>query len=682
MAVSRLAHLGLRTIGDLLDHVPIRYEAQAAEVSIDETSKAVEQQSEAVIRSVRGEILKVRHIPSRRPRVEAVVSDGTATLRLVWFNSPWLSRKIHPGMVGIAQGKAQLRGGYLEMVNPKWEPVGADSDRPATESRFRPVYSSTEDMPSGRIEKIIGAVLEGALLSVVDPVRSEVLARRRLPDLATAYRMVHAPESITQADLGRSRLAYDELLLLQLAMAMRRWQVKRFLHAPELVVTDEIEKRILARLPFALTPGQLEVCRDIKGDLAGHSPMNRLLQGDVGSGKTAVAVYAMLAAVACGHQAVLLAPTEILAAQHLRTVETMLKSSSVRVALMTGSLRQADRAVVLSGLASGGIDIAVGTHAILQDEVKFQSLAIAVIDEQHRFGVEQRAALRRKGADARTLPHTLVMTATPIPRTLALTYFGDLEVSSLRGRLPGRSPAITRLMPMARANEVYRWVKTRVEKGEQAFVVVPAINESERALKSVMTHAQSLKDGILSGVRLGMLHGQMNQAQCDEVVEQFRAGKLDVLVATVMVEVGVDIPNATVMVIEHAEQFGLAQLHQLRGRVGRSGQRGFCVMISDPPTDDARARLDAIVRNNDGFEIAQMDLNQRGPGAFLGEAQSGLAPLRTADLSRDYRLLMEAHEDAASWIESTGDLSEPQDAALRRRVLGVYGDTLALGDIG
>lgn len=678
----QFARLGLRTVGDLLKHIPIRYEVEAAEACATEVKHATEESQDAVTRSVRGEIQKVRHIPGRRPRIEAVLVDESGTVRLVWFNATWLAKRIHPGARGIAQGRAKVRAGYLEMTNPKWTPLTETGVNPLSAGRLRPIYSASEDLASARIERVIIRVLNGALASVVDLVRGEVVAARGFVPLAEAYRMVHSPADATEPERGRTRLAYDELLMLQLAMEMRRWQVRHAMRAPALAMTDEIEQKILARIPFVLTDEQLRVCREIGTDLATPQPMNRLLQGDVGSGKTAVALYAMLTAVAHGGQAALLAPTEILAEQHLAVITNMLADTRVRVAGLTGGMRVADRAVVLNGLASGAFDIAIGTHALMGSDVVFKNLAVTIIDEQHRFGVEQRAVLRAKGPSHDVVPHTLVMTATPIPRTLALSFFGDLDISSLRGRLPGRSAPTTRVMPGARSAEVYAWLRSRVQRGEQAFVVVPAIDESQRGLKDVTSHAQSLSENELQGCRVGQLHGRMKQSESEAIMDEFRLGKIEVLVATVVIEVGVDVSNATVMVIEHAEQFGLAQLHQLRGRVGRGGKAGYCVLIGDPTTDVARARLDAIAQSTDGFEIAELDLALRGPGEFFGARQSGLPPLRIADFARDQQLLVDARADAQAWIGASGDLTDARDGALRKKVLGLYGQALGLGDIG
>ncbi len=679
---NALARLGLHRIVDLLNHLPIRYETEAPEADVAEATRSITLDDSPVTRSVRGEILKVRLIPSRRPRLEALLEDPTGVIRLVWFNAPWMARKLHPGLRGIAQGRATARGGYLEMVNPRWESIDAEAEPAAAAGRLRPIYSASADLPTARIEALLQDLLPRALPNVRDLLPSSLRERRQLAQLAEAYRMVHAPCDLGEAERGRVRLAYDELLLLELAMTMRRWQVRNLHTAHPLPVTPEIDARARGRIKFALTQAQSDACAEIARDIANTAPMNRLLQGDVGSGKTAVAVYAMLAAVAHGHQAALLAPTEILAKQHFATVEAMLDRSRVRIVEYSGSLKSADRAVALQGIESGGYDIAIGTHALLSEDVRFKSLAVAVVDEQHRFGVEQRASLRSKGGSGTLTPHTLVMTATPIPRTLALSFFGDLDISSIRGLLPGRTKPATRLMPRDRSGEVYAWARGKLERGEQAFIVVPAIDESERGLADVASHAEALEQGPLKGLKIGRLHGQLPAAERDAVMERFRTGAIDALVATVMVEVGVDVANATMMIVEHAEQFGLAQLHQLRGRVGRGGKPGACVYIFDAPTPIAQKRLDALARSADGFEIAELDLSLRGPGEFFGSRQSGLPELAVADLTRDFPLLIEAREDAERWIGAQGDFTEPQDADLRRKVLDRYGSALGLSDIG
>ena len=685
----QLARIGLRTVADALKHVPIRYEAEAGEQSLDAAVRdlALDSDAERTVRSLRGEIRAIRHIPgARRPRSEATLECGDSTVRLVWFNATWMARKIHPGMRGVAHGKVKSRGPYLEMANPRWEPEQPERAHASAAPRLRPVYRASEDVPSWRIERIVAECLPRVLAGISDPVRGEITAALGLPALADAYRMVHAPVDADAATVGRRRLAFDELLHLQLAAMMRRWQVRHTMRATELPVTPQIDQAIRARLPFTLTPDQSAVCAEIASDLATHMPMNRLLQGDVGSGKTAVAAYAMLVAVAHGHQAALVAPTEILAEQHFRVLSAMLEGSRVRIAFLSGSLGAADRAVVQAGLSEGAFDIAVGTHALLMEDVSFRNLAVAVVDEQHRFGVEQRAALREKAelsgtGKVRTLPHTLVMTATPIPRTLALTLFGDLDVSQIRGKLPGRTAIATEVVPPADARDAYARMRARIDAGEQAYVVVPAVEDGDHGLKDVATHADWLRRGPFSGLRVGEVHGRLRPEERDAVMRAFSAHELDAIVATVVIEVGVDVPAATIMMIEHAERFGLAQLHQLRGRVGRGTAQSTCVLIAEPVTEDSVRRLQAIASTTDGFAIAELDLALRGPGEFFGARQSGMPPLRVADFERDMDLLMHARDVAARIIERDPRISDPADALLRRKTLALYGAALGLGDV-
>jgi ATP-dependent DNA helicase RecG len=463
---------------------------------------------------------------------------------------------------------------------------------------------------------------------------------------------------------------------------MKKHRLQAEARARPIALTPEVDRRIRARFPFAFTPDQDLACAEIAADLAQARPMNRLLQGDVGSGKTAVALHGMLAAVAAGGQAALVAPTELLAEQHAASIGRFLAGSEVRVELVTGSLGAAARREALERLASGESQVAVGTHALLLEGARFRRLSLAVIDEQHRFGVEQRAAMREKvAAESGELPHVLVMTATPIPRTLSLTVFGDLDVSVIRSRPAGRQPVATRVVGAERSAEVYGYLRTRLAGGEQCYVVVPAVEESAAGLKDAEGTARELAAGAFAGLRIGVVHGQLAREERESVMDRFRRGELDILVATVVIEVGVDVPNASLMVVEHADRFGLAQLHQLRGRVGRGTRRSLCVFVGDPVTDEARRRLAAIGGTDDGFEIAELDLAIRGPGELFGSRQSGLPPFRVADLEHDLDLLRLARRDAKEWIERDPDLALPEHRLLRRKLMRAYGHALGLGDV-
>jgi ATP-dependent DNA helicase RecG len=651
--------LGLRCLADLVRHLPLRYEHELAERSIAAALEEVSSQTapEAHI-ALRGELVTVRSVPVGRRRVEATLHDDTGAAKLIWFNLPWLRRRLHPGQSVRVWGRAKRHGGQLEMVNPRWQAIDPDQPLPPRPERYRPVYPASDELPSWRIERAVATGLDAALDQLDDHLHAEYRQDRALPTLAEAYRMMHRP-----------------------GVMLKRRHRRETLRAVALKHNDAIDAHITARFPFALTASQRSVIEEIAGDLQCTTPMNRLLQGDVGAGKTVVALYGMLMAVAAGHQAALMAPTELLAEQHHASIGRMLAGARVAIGLLTGSQTPVQRRRILEALEAGQIDILVGTHALLTRTVRFQSLTYVVIDEQHRFGVHQRAALRTKGNDDATVPHTLVMTATPIPRTLSLTVFGDLDISTIRGLPPGRKPIVTRVTPQSSADDVYPYVAGRLDHGEQAYIVVPVIDESDRGLKDVHSHLEWLAGGHLRHRRLAALHGRLDRDERDAIMTRFRAGRIDALVTTTVIEVGVDVPNASIMVIEHAERFGLAQLHQLRGRIGRATRRSLCVLLAEPATPEAEARLEAIATTTDGFVIAEKDLEIRGPGELFGARQSGLAPFRVADLPRDLELLQMARRDAKAWVEANPTLAGLRDRLLRERLLKAHGKALGLGDV-
>jgi len=673
-------HLGISTAGDLLRHLPMRWERDRGERTVAELAELCSR-GESPIAAVRVEAASVRHAPRPKPRTEATFEDATGTVRAVWFNAPWMRGRLHPGSRGVLQGQAKLRGKYLELANPKWEPEG-EEPAAAREERLRPVYPASEELSSAQVERAVRAVLEPLAAQLEDPLPAEYRASRALPPLADCYRRMHAPREEDEVLEARRRLALEELLVLQLGVMMKKHRMRTSSRARAVPVTAAVDARIRARFPFAFTDDQVAACAEIAADMAGRLPMNRLLQGDVGSGKTAVALYGMLAAVASGGQAAMVAPTELLAEQHFASISRFLAGSDVRVELLTGSLGAAARREALARLASGEAQIAVGTHALLLEGARFRSLSLAVIDEQHRFGVEQRAAMRAKvAADSGEVPHVLVMTATPIPRTLSLTVFGDLDVSVIRSRPAGRQPVTTRVVTREREQEVYAYLRGRIDAGEQCYVVVPAVEESATGLKDAEGTARALAAGAFAGARIGVVHGQMPRDEREATMDRFRRHEMDVLVATVVIEVGVDVPNASLMVVEHADRFGLAQLHQLRGRVGRGTRRSLCVFIGDPLTLDAVRRLEAVGQTDDGFEIAELDLAIRGPGELFGSRQSGLPPFRVADLERDADLLRLARRDAKEWIDRDPDLALPEHRAVRRKLMHAYGGALGLADV-
>ena len=720
--VERLNAFELRSAGDMVRHFPMRHERKLAERSILQTQLQVADE-QAVIR-IRGSVATVRVRRGRATMVEATLEDDSSSARLVWFNAGWMRDKIHPGDTGVAEGRAKVRNGFLELGNPRWIPDQVPGDTMAQraeapsapvntpkhpsahasthspsstpeiaranpplidveQDQLRAIYPASENLLSSEIESVVAKVLGPVCATIEDPLSIAFRQERGLIALADAYRLYHQARDEDDVAAARKRLAFDELFLLQLGVMMRRAQLRSRTRALPLKLEPKINAHIRSRIPFVLTPEQDRVIGEIVADMGQPFAMNRLLQGDVGSGKTAVAVYAMLLAVAHGFQAALVAPTELLAEQHYAVLGAMLKGSQVRIAFITGSNTSAERRERVAGLATGKFDIAIGTHALLEGGVAFRNLAVAVIDEQHRFGVKQRAAIRQKGqGELPVVPHTLVMTATPIPRTLGITLYGDLDTSVLRGAPPGRTRIITRVVAPEKAPEVYSYLRTRLERGEQAYVVVPAVEESDLGLKDVANHLRYLQDGPWKGLKLAGLHGAMARDERDATMNAFRAGTVQALVATIVIEVGVDVSNASVMVVEHADRFGLAQLHQLRGRVGRGSTQSLCVFLGQSTTEDGKQRLEAIGNTDDGFVIAETDLRIRGPGEVFGSRQSGLPPFQIANLATDGELLRVAREDAHAWIEKDPELCAPSVAALKHKLWITYGKALGLGDVG
>lgn len=679
-AALGLRALGLTNLGRLVAHLPMRHELLEAESTIDQLQVGVNG-------SVRGEVTATRPVPrGPKPRFHAVLVDDSGRLELLWFNALYLRDKIAPGVRLRVHGVARPYKGGLQMINPRFEVLreGAD-DPPTRERRLRPVYPASERCDTRVIERVIARNLAHALPLIEDHLPDAFRADRALPTLTDAYRMQHAPEDEDEVLRSQRRLAFDELLLLQLGVHLKRAHLRSHLRAPALRLSPAVDRHIRERIPHTLTPGQEEAVRDVARDLSQPTPTNRLIQGDVGSGKTTVALYAMLLAVADAHQAALMAPTELLAEQHFLTITRILQGSRVKVELLTGSVPTTDRDRILRRLLAGEIDILIGTHALLTEDVRFKSLALAVIDEQHRFGVHQRSRLREQASDAHTTPHVLVMTATPIPRTLAITLFGDLDISVVRGLPPGRRPVTTIVANPDTRAAIYADVEQRIAKKQQAFVIAPAIEGSDdpaAPLRDVRTIERELNERYLPGRRVAVVHAQLSRQTRDHVMARFRSGLIDVLVATTVIEVGVDIPNASAMIIEQADRFGLAQLHQLRGRVGRGEHQAVCYLVADPATPEGEQRLGVLAATTDGFEIAEKDLEIRGPGELFGVRQWGLPPFNVADIMRDRELLALARRDAADWIARSPRLDDPGEQLLRKRLLKTYGESLGLADVG
>jgi len=669
---QRLERLGVATVRDLLFLFPRDYQ--------DLTDlRTVAQLEEGKLVSVLAEVVEVdlRGTSAGRSVLGVLLRQDSDHLRALWFNQPFMRERFRPGQRLLLAGKPKMNGGRWEMVHPQVQNVESDEESPRGE--LLPVYPLTEGLQQRHLRRLVRTVLDacGELVDEVFP--PSYLAEHNLLAIRQALPQVHFPQSREQLELARRRFVYQELFVLQLALALKRHAVRSTASAIPLDATAKIDARIRRLFPFALTDGQNRIIREIAADLSLPHPMNRLLEGDVGSGKTAVAVYAMLLAVAHGAQAVLMAPTEVLARQHIRTLEKFLAGSQVQTVLLAGSLPRAARREVLAGLASGQTQIVVGTQAVLEEDVAFQRLGLVVIDEQHKFGVEQRLALRQAGVQ----PHYLVMTATPIPRTVGMALYGDLDISQLRERPPGRQPVHTYLAPAEEQEKWWEFFRKQLREGRQGYVIVPLIEGSEKIQAASLEEAyESLANGELEAFRLNLVHGRMKAAEKDAVMQAFADGEIQVLVATSVVEVGVDVPNATVMTILGADRFGLAQLHQLRGRINRGSHPGYCCLLADRAGDDVDERLAAIVRSQDGFELAEIDFDLRGPGDLMGTRQHGLPPLRIADLRRDMTIVEEARADAQALVAADSDLSGPEHALLRRMVLVRYSKALDLGDVG
>ncbi|MFN8222280.1 MAG: ATP-dependent DNA helicase RecG [Gaiellales bacterium] len=643
---KKLARLGLATVGDVLAHAPRRYESAAPDRTISQLFGDEEATLDVTVRRASG-----RRARGRLHIVTAHVTDGTGDIRASWFNQPWLEAKLVPGARLRLRGKHNRFGFQVESYD--FGDASATAD-------FAPVYPATADLA----QKQLRAIADHALAFVRtggDPLPAPIRARDGLPFRPDAVAALHHPLSTERAEQARRRLALDELLTMQLALRRRAAERERLVAEP-LAPAGELIARYRPALPFTLTEAQERAIAEIDADLALATPMQRLLQGDVGSGKTVVALYTLLRAVENGRQAALMAPTETLAEQHFITIERLCTELGVRVALLTSSLGTREHRVVRQLIASGDVEIAVGTHALIQREVEFRDLAVAVVDEQHRFGVEQRAAL----ADNRS-PHVLHMTATPIPRTLALTVFGDLAVSEIAAPPADRKPIVTAWVTEERSSEAYTRLRRHLDDGRQAYVVCPLVEGSETALaKAAEDEAERLRGGELEGHRVGCVHGRLKTADRREVMARFAAGDLDVLVATTVIEVGVDVPNATIMIVQEADRFGLAQLHQLRGRVGRGGEQSYCLLISrhrDELSESALERLQAMVDTTDGFVLAEKDLELRGEGQMVGARQSGLSDLRFTRLRNDRDLIEQARALAAE-LPDEGLYADAVDALL------------------
>jgi ATP-dependent DNA helicase RecG len=638
---AHLGRLGIQTLYDLLGHYPERYFDRRTMVPLARIVPGAPVTVQGAVTSISSS----RTSRKRMPILEVGLTDGEGRAVLVWFNQPFREKEFRIGDTVIASGKVQA--GRAVIMVEEYEILG-EGQEPLHAAGLVPSYPATEGFGKRPIRSLVRAAVEEFLPVVPETIPAEVRSRRRLPGVREALRHIHMPETPEEAAAARRRFAYEEFFTLQVHLALRRRSVRLETAGTPLPVGEALDFRIRALFPFKLTGAQDRAIDQIRRDLSSGRPMNRLLQGDVGSGKTIVAAYALLAAVGYRAQAALMAPTEVLAEQHARTFRRLLEKSRVRIAFLGGGARTKEREALLASIASGESGLVIGTHALLEGDVRFRKLALAVIDEQQKFGVLQREALGRKG----DRPHRLVMTATPIPRTLALTLYGDLDLSVIDEMPPGRREIRTFHVPPGGRRSKIEFIKDRLREGRQAYFVYPLVDDSDRvALRSAMKmHAELLKE--FRGFRVALLHGRMKPEEKDAVMEEFRSGKAHVLVSTIVIEVGIDVPNASVMVIDNCERYGLSQLHQLRGRIGRGPHESYCMLFGE-----RNERIDAFVATNDGFQIAESDFRLRGPGDVLGTRQSGIPGFRAADLLNDLGLLEQAREDAFGWVEKDPSLA-------------------------
>ncbi|MBF0494322.1 MAG: ATP-dependent DNA helicase RecG [Candidatus Omnitrophica bacterium] len=646
--------LGIETVSDLFYYLPRRYEDRTNLVRIKDLKPGLEQ-------AVLGKIVKCNIFTAKTGRniLDGVIDDGTGHISAVWYNMPFLRKTLPLGAVIFAFGQVDLFK-RLQMTHPSYEIVDENKKDISKIAAIFPVYSLTEDLTQRYLRNTMDTAIHAYLRGMQDPLPTEIRARKKLVDLEFAVKNIHFPQGDEHLARAYHRLVFEEFFILQAMLAIKK--KKYFAQGLKHIKDEGLLEEFESLFDFKFTDEQKKCIKEIEDDMASGKAMYRLLQGDVGSGKTVVAMFAMLMSVRSGFQAVMMAPTEILARQHYVTVSKILMPLGVDVRLIVQGIDKNEREVVIETSASGTLDVLIGTHALLGEKIKFKSLGLVVIDEQHKFGVEQRKALRDKNTKAATL----VMTATPIPRSLAMTFYGDMDISYLKGKPLGREPVVTYWVGREYREKVYKFVLEELASGRQAFIVYPRIKETDSSdIPSIENMFGELKNGVFKDKNVGMLHGRMVMEEKDKTMKLFKDKKIDVLVATTVVEVGIDVPNATVMIIEHADRYGLAQLHQLRGRIGRGKHTSYCILIGDPKNEISEERLESISGTSDGFEIAEKDLENRGPGEFLGSRQSGLPEIRFGNIIKDYAIMKEAREEAFNLVQADPSLADSRHAGIK-----------------
>lgn len=651
--------LSVPSVGALLRYYPRAYEDWSQIVPIRDLQAG---ENACIRATVCHTPTKIR-IPGGTLLFKTTVTDGAGLLNLTFFNNKYIQNQLKEGEEYLFFGKpAQNRYGALEMASPLFQ-------KPQSAHRIRPIYPATAQLNSKTIERCVQNALDALETEIPDFLPREIREKNGLCTLDTAIRHIHFPPDEKNLAAARKRLIFDELFLLQLGLLQMKSRTQTL--STDCVLKTDCTDEFAARLPFSFTGAQSRAVGEAMRDMQSGEPMNRLLQGDVGSGKTAVAAALIYSAAKNGFQSAMMAPTEVLAEQHYRTFRNFFAGTGIEVVLLTGSVSAAEKRAVKAKLKSGEAALAVGTHALIQEDVDFARLGLCITDEQHRFGVAQRASLAAKGDN----PHILVMSATPIPRTLGLILYGDLNVSVLDELPPGRQTVDTYRVGTSYRPRIYKFIEKHIAAGLQAYIVCPLVEEGELDLAPAEEYCKRLQNGVFHHRRVGLLHGKMKPKEKDKIMRAFSAGEIDILVSTVVVEVGVDVPNAAVMVIENAERFGLSQLHQLRGRVGRGTAKSTCILVSDAQNDEAKARFDILCETNDGFKIADADLKLRGPGDFFGKRQHGLPALRLADILRDTELLLTVQREAVEFLKTDAALENPEHAAIKRQLDKMFAAT-------
>lgn len=647
--------LGLKTVGDLVQYYPRDYEDRTITKRIAEIQEG---DACSVVASLAADITESR--PRRNLKItKALVTDGSGFMNITWFNQDYIKKNIQPGQEYVFFGPAKRNGARVEMQNPVFEPASGIQKQTG---QIMPIYPLTHGITQNILRSAIKYTLSGMEHHIVDILPASLRAQHKLAEAAFSYEQIHFPKSFSDMEAARKRLVFQELLLMQLGLLA----VKGNINDQKGIAFPTVDMApILEAIPFKLTDAQEKVFAEIEKDMESERRMNRLIQGDVGSGKTIVAVLAIYKAAKSGYQSAFMVPTEILAEQHFQSTASLFEKLGVKAGLLTGGMKKKEKEAVKAALEQGSLDLVIGTHAILEDNTAFSKLGLVVTDEQHRFGVRQRARLSIKG----TNPDLLVMTATPIPRTLSLVLYGDLDVSIIDSLPPGRKPIETYAVDEGKRDRVYQFIRKLVAEGRQAYIVCPLVEDSEAIeAESAEGLAERIRDDILKDLRVGLIHGKMKSAQKDETMRLFSGGGLDVLVSTTVIEVGVNVPNASVMVIENAERFGLAQLHQLRGRVGRGEHQSYCILFNQSKSQISRQRMEIMSKSNDGFVIAEKDLELRGPGDVFGVRQHGLPEFKIANFYRDMEILKEVHETVKEMTEKAYLHQDPSYKLLKDQV--------------